>query len=121
MEPILIGDLMELYQNLSMDGFRVLAVAYKDLKTREAYSKDDESELILKGYVAFLAPPYSPLCRIAGFHTFARPVARATTLGKPLPFDGVSDQESSIGAMDPFRCFFDIVSSLALLVVSRVR
>jgi Mg2+-importing ATPase len=53
MEPILIGDLIELYQDLSMDGFRVLAVAYKDLKNRAAYSKDDESELILKGYVAF--------------------------------------------------------------------
>ena len=63
MEPILIGGLMELYQNLSMDGFRVLAVAYKDLKTREAFSKDDESELILKGYVAFLDPQYSRRCR----------------------------------------------------------
>jgi Mg2+-importing ATPase len=40
-----------------MDGFRVLAVAYKNLETRPAYSKDDESELILKGYVAFLDPP----------------------------------------------------------------
>ena len=57
MEPILIGDLMEQYQELSMDGFRVLAVAYKHLQTRASYSKDDESELILKGYVAFLDPP----------------------------------------------------------------
>jgi Mg2+-importing ATPase len=57
MEPILVGDLMNQYQELSMDGFRVLAVAYKNLETRPAYSKDDESELILKGYVAFLDPP----------------------------------------------------------------
>jgi P-type Mg2+ transporter len=57
MEPILIGDLMEQYQELSMDGFRVLAVAYKHLQTRASYSKDDESELILKGYIAFLDPP----------------------------------------------------------------
>jgi Mg2+-importing ATPase len=57
MEPILIGDLMEQYQELSADGFRVLAVAYKDLETRAAYSKDDESKLVLKGYVAFLDPP----------------------------------------------------------------
>src|ERR1700732_135237 len=57
MEPILVGDLMNQYQELSMDGFRVLAVAYKHLETRPAYSKDDESELILKGYVAFLDPP----------------------------------------------------------------
>jgi P-type Mg2+ transporter len=57
MEPILVGDLMNQYQELSSDGFRVLAVAYKHLESRAAYSKDDESELILKGYVAFLDPP----------------------------------------------------------------
>ncbi len=57
MEPILIGDLMEQYQELSMDGFRVLAVAYKRLQQSATYSKDDESELILKGYIAFLDPP----------------------------------------------------------------
>jgi Mg2+-importing ATPase len=57
MEPVLIGDLMEQYQDLSADGFRVLAVAYKNLATRSAYSKDDEAELVLKGYVAFLDPP----------------------------------------------------------------
>jgi P-type Mg2+ transporter len=57
LERILIGDLMEQYQELSADGFRVLAVAYKNLETRAVYSKDDESELVLKGYVAFLDPP----------------------------------------------------------------
>ncbi|HYY31057.1 MAG TPA: magnesium-translocating P-type ATPase, partial [Chthoniobacterales bacterium] len=63
MEPILIGDLMEQYQELSADGFRVLAVAYKNLETRPAYSKDDESELVLKGYVAFLDPPKDTAAR----------------------------------------------------------
>src|SRR5271165_5133595 len=53
MEPILIGDLMQQYQELSTDGFRVLAVAYKPLQARAAYSKDEESGLILKGYIAF--------------------------------------------------------------------
>ena len=48
---------MEQYQELSADGFRVLAVAYKDVATRPTYSKDDESDLVLKGYVAFLDPP----------------------------------------------------------------
>ena len=57
MEEILIQDLKEEYENLSADGFRVLAVAYKDLEKRAAYSKDDECDLILKGYVAFLDPP----------------------------------------------------------------
>jgi P-type Mg2+ transporter len=57
MESILVGDLIEQYQELSKDGFRVLAVAYKDLEDRSTYSKQDESDLILKGYVAFLDPP----------------------------------------------------------------
>jgi magnesium-transporting ATPase (P-type) len=57
MEPILIGDLIQEFNDLSADGFRVLAVAYRDLDKRPAYSKADESELILKGYVAFLDPP----------------------------------------------------------------
>lgn len=57
MEPILIGDLMEQYRELSADGFRVLAVAYKHPEQRAAYSKADESDLILKGYLAFLDPP----------------------------------------------------------------
>jgi len=57
MDPILIQDLRDEYERLSADGFRVLAVAYKDLESRPAYSKDDESDLVLKGYVAFLDPP----------------------------------------------------------------
>ena len=57
MEPILIGDLIQEYNDLSADGFRVLAVASRNLDKRPAYSKADESELILKGYIAFLDPP----------------------------------------------------------------
>ncbi len=57
MEQIIIEDLKEEYEHLSSDGFRVLAVAYKDLEPRAAYSKEDESDLILTGYVAFLDPP----------------------------------------------------------------
>jgi magnesium-transporting ATPase (P-type) len=57
MEPILTGDLIQEYNDLSSDGFRVLAVASRTLDKRAAYSKADESELILKGYIAFLDPP----------------------------------------------------------------
>jgi Mg2+-importing ATPase len=57
MEPILIGDLIQEYNDLSADGFRVLAVASRKLDKRAAYSKVDESNLILKGYIAFLDPP----------------------------------------------------------------
>lgn len=57
MDPVLIQDLRDEYERLSSDGFRVLAVAYKDLERRAAYSKDDEIDLVLRGYVAFLDPP----------------------------------------------------------------
>ncbi|MEM4258769.1 MAG: magnesium-translocating P-type ATPase [Candidatus Thermoplasmatota archaeon] len=46
------------YDSLSLQGFRVLAIAYKDIiDKKEIYSRDDEINLILKGYVAFLDPP----------------------------------------------------------------
>ncbi len=57
MDQLLIEDLKEEYQSLSADGFRVLAVAGKKLDKRPAYNKDDENDLVLKGYVAFLDPP----------------------------------------------------------------
>jgi P-type Mg2+ transporter len=56
-DPLLIADLKEYCDDLSADGFRVLGIAYKDVEHRAAYSKDDEDNLILKGYVAFLDPP----------------------------------------------------------------
>jgi Mg2+-importing ATPase len=52
-----IGDMEAEYEQLSKDGFRVLAIAYKDLEQKPAYSTADESGLILRGYVAFLDPP----------------------------------------------------------------
>jgi Mg2+-importing ATPase len=57
MDPIVIQDLKEEYQHLSADGFRVLAIAYRNLESKSVYSKEDESDLVLKGYVAFLDPP----------------------------------------------------------------
>jgi Mg2+-importing ATPase len=57
MEQVLIQDLKEEYDNLSADGFRVLALAYRDLSAKPEYSKEDECDLVLKGYVAFLDPP----------------------------------------------------------------
>jgi P-type Mg2+ transporter len=57
MEPILVGNLIEQVNDLSEDGFRVLAVATKKLDKRPAYSKADECELVLTGYLAFLDPP----------------------------------------------------------------
>jgi Mg2+-importing ATPase len=57
MDPKLMGGLKEQYASLSNDGFRVLAVARKELAGKQACAKEDERELVLKGYVAFLDPP----------------------------------------------------------------
>jgi P-type Mg2+ transporter len=52
------------YEQLCGDGFRLLAIAYKDVEPRgpvaagaTPYGKADEQDLILRGYVAFLDPP----------------------------------------------------------------
>jgi P-type Mg2+ transporter len=43
---------------LNQDGFRVVAVAYKELDlSKSTYSVADESDLTLLGYIAFLDPP----------------------------------------------------------------
>jgi Mg2+-importing ATPase len=57
MDPNLMVGLKEEYDSLSKDGFRVLAVAIRELVGKRICSKDDEGELVLKGYVAFLDPP----------------------------------------------------------------
>ncbi|MBV9079875.1 MAG: magnesium-translocating P-type ATPase, partial [Elusimicrobia bacterium] len=58
LEELVVADLREEYHNLSKQGFRVLAIAYRDDEpTKTVYSKDDEVHLILKGYLAFLDPP----------------------------------------------------------------
>jgi Mg2+-importing ATPase len=57
MEPILVGNLIEQVNDLSSDGFRVLAVARKKVDHRAAYAKTDEENLVLIGYLAFLDPP----------------------------------------------------------------
>jgi Mg2+-importing ATPase len=57
MDPGLMKGLRDEYASLSNDGFRVLAVAVKELPGKLVCSKEDEHELVLKGYVAFLDPP----------------------------------------------------------------
>jgi len=55
---MILTDLKEECDRLSAEGFRVLAVAYKNMDVaKERYTKDDEQGLVLKGYIAFLDPP----------------------------------------------------------------
>ncbi|HPO52788.1 MAG TPA: magnesium-translocating P-type ATPase, partial [bacterium] len=57
-DPLVLTDLKLEYEHLSAQGFRVLAIAYRDYEIpKEAYTKNDEVEMVLKGYVAFLDPP----------------------------------------------------------------
>src|SRR4029079_10951455 len=64
MDHLLLEDLKEEHEQLSTDGFRVLAIASKEVAPHGVvaggatpYSKADECDLILNGYVAFLDPP----------------------------------------------------------------
>jgi Mg2+-importing ATPase len=57
MEQVIIDDLRLEYEKLSGEGFRVLAIAYRDFEPKETYSRADESDLVLRGYVAFFDPP----------------------------------------------------------------
>lgn len=57
LEQVLVDDLRIEHRRLSAQGFRVLAVAYRDFGPRAVFSKDDEAELVLRGYVAFFDPP----------------------------------------------------------------
>ncbi|MFL6414312.1 MAG: magnesium-translocating P-type ATPase [Bryobacteraceae bacterium] len=45
-----------IFTSLSSEGFRTLAVAFNDVGRREDYSRHDEANLVLAGYVAFEDP-----------------------------------------------------------------
>jgi Mg2+-importing ATPase len=65
-----VARLKQEYDSLSNDGFRVLAVATKDLSGKQICAKDDERGLILRGYVAFLDPPKETAARaLAALHS----------------------------------------------------
>ena len=51
-------NLFEEVDRLNKDGFRVLAVAYREFpQHKTVFSQADESDLVLLGYIAFLDPP----------------------------------------------------------------
>jgi Mg2+-importing ATPase len=52
------ANLQGVVRELNEDGFRVIAVAYKEVPARpQTYSVADEAGLVLLGYIAFLDPP----------------------------------------------------------------
>src|ERR1022692_3100552 len=69
MDPQRMVGLKQEYDSLSNDGFRVLAVATRELPGKQICAKDDERELVLRGYVAFLDPPKDTAARaLAALH-----------------------------------------------------
>jgi len=55
---LLKDDLLEEYEALSRDGYRVVAIAYREFpREKEVFSAADESDLVLLGYLAFFDPP----------------------------------------------------------------
>ncbi len=51
-------DLMDEYRHLSAEGYRVLAIAYREFdRSKQTFSVADESQMILLGYIAFFDPP----------------------------------------------------------------
>ena len=60
MEHVRIDELRQEYEQLGRNGFRVLAIASKDIEPQDhppSYGRDDERDLVLNGYLAFLDPP----------------------------------------------------------------
>jgi len=58
LEPLHIEEVSRVVNELNEDGFRVIAVAYKEVGFDQlVYEPVDESNLILSGYIAFLDPP----------------------------------------------------------------
>ena len=61
---VIKSDLMEEYEALSSDGYRVLAIAYKEFpKDKKVFAVGDESQMILLGYIAFFDPPKDSTAR----------------------------------------------------------
>jgi Mg2+-importing ATPase len=55
---VIKADVLEDYQALSTDGYRVLAIAYREFpRDKVVFSTADENDLILLGYIAFFDPP----------------------------------------------------------------
>lgn len=55
---VIQSDLYEEVEKLNNDGYRVLAIAYKEFPaTKETFNVSDENDLILLGYIAFIDPP----------------------------------------------------------------
>ena len=59
-EPLdanLLEQVRSVAREMNDDGFRVLALGVREIEVKPSYSRDDESDLTLMGFIAFLDPP----------------------------------------------------------------
>jgi Mg2+-importing ATPase len=54
------------HERLSAEGLRVLAVAYRWLELRDAYTKSDETGLVLAGFISFTDPLLPDVAEVLG-------------------------------------------------------
>jgi len=55
---------VKMYRDLSAQGYRVLAVAYRSLPKQEVYRKTDEQDLVLLGFLTFADPPKADVAQV---------------------------------------------------------
>ena len=56
-EPSALDQVNQVYRNLCSEGFRVLAVAHRNVEAHGGFTPEDEHSLILAGFLAFADPP----------------------------------------------------------------
>jgi P-type Mg2+ transporter len=54
----------KMYRDLSAQGYRVLAVAYRVLPPQDVYRKTDEQSLVLLGFLTFADPPKADVAQV---------------------------------------------------------
>jgi Mg2+-importing ATPase len=57
MSPEKLAEVRGVARDMNDDGFRALALGMREIEAKPAYSRDDENDLTLMGFVAFLDPP----------------------------------------------------------------
>ncbi len=56
-ESVTLEGVNKVYKDLCSEGFRILAVAYRNVQAQDAFTAQDEHSLILAGFLAFADPP----------------------------------------------------------------
>ena len=52
-----LDDVKTVARDMNDDGFRALALGVREIEHKAAYSRDDEKDLTMMGFIAFLDPP----------------------------------------------------------------